>query len=154
VDSIFLLKYSKAGSQIWNRTWGGESSEVARAVAVSPVDSRIYIGGNTMSYGKGDFDVVLLVYDLNGALLLNKTWGGTQLDQAHGIAVHYPYVYVVGETRSYGAGNEDEFLFKVDPNGENVVPEFSQVTLIIALISIAPLYLLSKRRKFHHLGTH
>jgi len=117
-DAIFLLKYDKNGSLIWNETWGGKSSELARSVGVS-VDGRyIYIAGNTMSYGQGDFDVVLLGYDQDGNLFLSKTWGGRALDQSHGMAVTDRSVYIAGETRSFGVGAEDAFLLKVEVVGE------------------------------------
>jgi len=116
-DLIFLLKYDKTGSLIWNATWGGKKSELARTVAISKDGKSIYIAGNTMSYGSGDFDLVLLVYDQDGNLLSSKTWGGPLLDQSHGMIVDDLFVYIAGETKSYGAGNEDAFLLKVDVGG-------------------------------------
>ncbi len=148
-DMIFLLKYNKTGNLIWSRLWGGNSSEVARAIDINTHDASIYIAGNTMSYGQGDFDVVLLRYDQDGNLTLSKTWGGPELDQSHGIAVHDPFVYIAGETTNYGAGYEDAFLLKVDTEGGNTIPEFSPPTqpLVLLLATLCAAYLVLHTRQ-------
>jgi len=117
-DLIFLLKYDKQGLLVWNVTWGGEGSELARSVGLNQEGTAIYIAGNTMSFGAGNFDVVLLGYDQDGNLLLSKTWGGRMLDQSHGMAIDNSFVYIAGETKSFGGGNEDAFLLKVNTIGE------------------------------------
>ena len=80
-DRIFLLKYDKTGSLVWNATWGGSGYELARSVGVDANRTSIYVAGSTTSYGNGDYDVVLLRYDQNGNLTLSKTWGGAKLDR-------------------------------------------------------------------------
>ena len=136
-DLIFLLKYSKTGTLVWNATWGGSGSELTRSVGVTPDGGSIYVAGSTTSFGNGDFDVVLLRFDGNGRLIWVKTWGGQLLDRSHGICVDDPFVYIVGDTRSYAVGDEDAFVLKLDANGENIVPEFTFQALIILLVSSA-----------------
>lgn len=43
-----------------------------------------------------------------------KIWGGAGDDEALSIAVKSPYIYITGETNSYGAGFCDAFLLKYD----------------------------------------
>jgi hypothetical protein len=149
-DEIFLLKYDTNGVLIWNATWGGSRAEVARAVDVNSDGSLIYIAGNTQSYGNGDFDVILLRYNQQGSLTLAKTWGGNALEQAHGITVRHPFVYIVGETASFGAGLEDAFLMKVDVEGGNTIPEFGSVPTLLLVVTLTTVCLagisLRKRR--------
>ena len=135
-DLIFLLKYNKTGSLIWNATWGGSGSELTRAVDVNAGGTDIYVAGSTTSYGNGDFDVVLLRYNQTGNLTLSKTWGGSLLDQSHCITVNDPFIYIAGETRSFGAGNEDAFLLKVDMEGEDTIPEFGSLALPFLLAMV------------------
>jgi hypothetical protein len=116
-NQIFLLKYTKDGTLVWNATWGGSGSEVTRSVAIDANESSIWIAGSTTSYGYGDFDVFLLQYDQGGNVGYNATWGGIGLEQSHGMALFNGSVYIAGETRSFGAGNEDAFLLRVDPSG-------------------------------------
>jgi hypothetical protein len=136
-DLIFLLKYTKTGTLAWNATWGGSGSELTRSVGVTPDGGSIYVAGSTTSIGNGDFDVVLLRFDGNGSLTWAKTWGGPLLDRSHGICVDDPFVYIVGDTRSFAVGDEDAFIMKLDVNGENIVPEFTFQALIILLASSA-----------------
>jgi hypothetical protein len=91
------------------------------------------VAGSTSSYGNGDFDVVLLRFDQNGSLTLNKTWGGPLLDRSHGMAIDDSFIYVVGDTRSYAVGDEDAFLLKVDANGENIIQEFTLQMLFVLI---------------------
>ncbi len=134
-DRIFLLKYDKTGSLVWNATWGGSGYELARSVGVDANRTSIYVAGSTTSYGNGDYDVVLLRYDQNGNLTLSKTWGGAKLDRSHGIAVDDSFLYIVGDTWSFGNGSEDAFLLKVDVEGGNTIPEFGQPVLPALLAS-------------------
>ena len=149
-DLIFLLKYNKTGSLIWSATWGGSGNELTRAVGVNAGGTDIYVAGSTTSYGNGDFDVVLLRYNQTGNLTLSKTWGGSLLDQSHCIAVNDPFIYIVGETRSFGAGNEDAFLLKVDVEGGDTIPEFGSWTLpflLVMVITACTICAFSRRRK-------
>ncbi len=140
-DEIFLLKYDTTGTLVWNATWGGNRAEVARAVDINSDGSSIYIAGNTQSFGSGNFDVILLRYNQLGDLTLAKTWGGPALEQAHGIAVRDSFVYIGGETGSFGAGIEDAFLLKVDEEEDNTIPEFGSIIILILLVTLATISL-------------
>ena len=148
-DLIFLLKYDKTGALIWNATWGGNGSELTRSVGVTPDSASIFVAGSTTSFGNGDFDVAVLRFDLNGSLIWSKTWGGSLLDRSHGICVDDPFVYVVGDTRSFAVGDEDAFILKVDVNGENTIPEFTAQALFVlfSATSIILVIVLRVRRK-------
>jgi hypothetical protein len=122
-NQIFLLKYTRDGDLLWNATWGGNGSELTRSVAIGANESSIWVAGSTTSYGYGDFDVFLLQYNQSGVIGYNATWGGAALEQSHGMAYSNGSVYIAGETRSFGAGNEDAFLLRVDPaGGGQVIP--------------------------------
>jgi hypothetical protein len=132
-DLLFLLKYDKAGLLVWNATWGGSGNELTRSVAVNVNTTDIFVAGSTTSYGNGNFDIVLLRYNQNGTVTLSKTWGGTNLDRSHGIAIYDPFIYVAGDTSSFGAGGEDALLLKVDTEGGNTIPEFGSLLLPVLL---------------------
>ncbi len=146
-DLIFLLKYNKTGSLVWNATWGGGGNELARSVGVTADSASIFVAGSTTSYGKGNFDVVLLRFDQDGNLSLSKTWGGTELDRSHGIAVIDPFVYVAGDTFSFGEGSEDAFLFKVDFEGGSIIPEFNPAALCTLFAVATGASLVLRRRQ-------
>lgn len=47
-----------------------------------------------------------------------------------------PFIYIAGETRSFGAGNEDAFLLKVDVEGGDTIPEFGSLALPFLLVMV------------------
>jgi outer membrane protein assembly factor BamB len=61
-------------------------------------------------------------FDPNGALLWQRTWGGTLGETALGVATSGDgaSVYIIGQTLSFGAGNIDAFLVKFDASGNLV----------------------------------
>ncbi|MHA1341744.1 MAG: SBBP repeat-containing protein, partial [Promethearchaeota archaeon] len=116
-EDVCLLKYNSNGSLLWNTTWGGASYEEGKGIAVDS-NNNIFITGYTDSYGAGYRDVFLLMYNSNGSLLWNTTWGGAGEDEGLGIAVDSNNnIFITGYTDSYGAGSYDAVLLKYDSNG-------------------------------------
>jgi uncharacterized delta-60 repeat protein len=114
---MVLVKYDRNGKQQWNRTWGGENSEVGYGVGVDSLDN-VYIIGGTESFGAGGVDMILVKYDENGMQQWNHTWGGTNDEGGYGVTVDsLDNIYVVGYTNSFGAGWYDMVLVKYDGNG-------------------------------------
>jgi len=112
-SQIFLLKYTKIGELIWSSQWGGSKGEFARAI-VADGDSIIYIAGKTDSYGAGANDIVLLKFNSDGTLRWDKTWGGKDTDASHDLVAYGDYLYIAGDTQSYGAGKWDALLLKLN----------------------------------------
>jgi len=115
---VCILKYDKNGNQIWNRTWGGTGNDYGYGIACD--DSYIYVVGYTGSYGVGGWDICILKYDKDGNKIWNVTWGGTSDDRGYDIVCDGNYIYVVGDTKSYGAGNNDVCILKYDKDGNKI----------------------------------
>ncbi len=114
---ILLLKFSPSGSLIWERSWGGSSTEFGFGVALD-ASGNVYVTGSTASFGAGSDDVALLKFNPNGALLWQKTWGGSKSDTGQGVAVEASgNIYVTGSTSNFGAGFDDLFLLKFNSTG-------------------------------------
>jgi hypothetical protein len=76
------------------------------------------VAGWTWSFGAGDYDVWVLKLDGQGNVQWQKTYGGTSGDWAHAIAPTSDGGYVVaGWTWSFGAGNRDVWVLKLDGSG-------------------------------------
>ena len=81
--------------------------------------------GATESYGQtrvGSLpanDVFIAKFDVKGEFLWNRTWGGSEDDEAYGVAVSGDGVYIAGETSSYALGRES-LLMKYDANGNRL----------------------------------
>lgn len=100
----FLLSFAPTGTLNWQRTWGGDSFDVPRGVAVS-TDGNIFITGDT---GNSAF---LVKFSPDGTLGLQREWGvvgkaGIPNDDqtfASGIAAAPDGgVFVVGDTAGTG----------------------------------------------------
>jgi len=123
---IVLVKYSSGGNLLWQKAWGGSGDEVVYgdvAYGVAVDDSgNVYVTGYTDSFGAGSVDVVLIKFAASGgAMLWQKTWGGTDFDAGRAVAVDESgNVYVTGYTQSFGAGIFDVALLKYSSTGDTL----------------------------------
>ncbi|MFX1477046.1 MAG: SBBP repeat-containing protein [Promethearchaeota archaeon] len=116
-SDIALVKYNNLGVQQWNHSWGGSDWEDSSGVDVDSLDN-VYVTGTTMSFGIGNFDLVLVKYDDSGIQQWNRTWGGTNDDFGLGVVVDSSdNVYVAGSTNSFGSGSSDIVLVKYNSLG-------------------------------------
>ncbi|MGB5912735.1 MAG: SBBP repeat-containing protein, partial [Promethearchaeia archaeon] len=145
--NMVLVKYDLNGVQQWNRTWGGGNPDYAEGVAVDS-SGNVYLAGATESFGAGDYDMVLIKYDANGLELWHYTWGGTDYDDGHGVAVNSSnIVYLAGYTESFGTGGYDMVLVKFSPYiASTGIPSYN-IFIIIGILSISSLFL-KKKIKF------
>jgi uncharacterized delta-60 repeat protein len=84
-------------------------------------DGGFIAAGHTYSYGAGNSDIWVMKLDGIGNSVWQKTYGGANDDHAQSIQVTADGGYVVaGHTYSYGAGNSDIWVLKLDANGNPV----------------------------------
>ncbi|RPI17286.1 MAG: T9SS C-terminal target domain-containing protein [Ignavibacteriae bacterium] len=96
---------------------GGTNSDVAWSITLS-ADGGYVTSGITSSFGSGFNDIYLIKFDANGAVQWTKTIGGIKNDGGNSIIRTTDNGYAVaGTTLSYGAGNYDFFIVKLDVNG-------------------------------------
>ncbi|RLF37197.1 MAG: hypothetical protein DRN03_02735 [Thermoplasmata archaeon] len=102
----------------WERTFGGENDDGGFYVEQTE-DKGYVVVGYTKSYGVGGSDVWLIKVNSEGEEEWNRTFGGDGDDV--GLCVQSTddggYI-VVGYTDSYGAGNYDIWLIKVNKEGD------------------------------------
>lgn len=109
---LLVWAYDRDGHSLWQTSWGGEGGEVARAIAVDSADGSIVVAGNS-SLG-GDTDMVFVRLASDGDVLdATRRWGGPAEDVAHDLVLDGSTAFVVGETGSFGAGNLDAFLLRM-----------------------------------------
>ena len=91
---LILLKYNSSGVQLWNRTWGGLSTDKGREMIFDSLDN-IIILGETLSFGS----TCLVKFNPSGFQIWNYTWSGFYLKS---IAIDsLDDIYVIGETEDY-----------------------------------------------------
>ncbi len=112
---LLLIKWDTDGNILWNQTWGGSSNDYGYSIWGD--GTYLYTLGSTSSFGAGNDDFALVKWDTNGNIIWNKTWGGGSSDDGHSIWGDGTYLYTLGSTSSFGAGNDDFALVKWDTNG-------------------------------------
>ena len=99
------------------------NSEIAYAVGVAD-NGDIVVAGETWVYGPGtpDYSNIWVVkLDSKGDIKWQKAFGGTNDEYPWDLAIDSEgNIIVAGETKSFGSGNRDGLIIKLDPNG-NIV---------------------------------
>ena len=116
-DVVTPLIVSNSVGYEWFRTWGGDSGEVGRSIAIDS-NNNVIVVGTESSFGAGNADIVVVKYNNDGIQLWNRTWGGVDWDYGEGVAVDsLSNIYVAGDTDSFGAGFSDMVLVKYNSTG-------------------------------------
>jgi hypothetical protein len=115
---VWVLKLDGSGNPQWQKTYGGEASDLAYSIWET-ADGGWVVAGGTESHGAGSSDAWVLKLDLNGAVQWQKTYGISSFDEGCAIRPTIDGGYVVaGLTDSVGAGDDDFWLLKLDDAGE------------------------------------
>ncbi|WP_048149655.1 protein kinase [Thermococcus sp. AM4] len=116
-DDAWVLRLDANGNVKWQKTYGGEWYDKAKAIAIAPNGDIIVVGGTT-SFGAGRSDVWVLRLDENGNVKWQKTYGGSNGDEAHAVAIApNGDIIVAGWTKSFGAGYGDVWILRLPPDG-------------------------------------
>jgi hypothetical protein len=113
---FLLLKIDASGNLSWSKTYGGTQSD--KSYAVVGTTGGCVVVGDTRSKGAGDNDAWIVKVDLDGDLIWDKTLGGEGFDMPNCATVSDYGGYLVGGfTFSFGNGERDFWLFKIDDQG-------------------------------------
>lgn len=114
---VYVVKVDSVGNLKWTKTIGGTGSDQGFSIVRSN-DGGYAIAGSTTSYGAGSDDVYVVKLDSLGNLKWTKTIGGTSAEWASSIIQANDHGYAIaGFTRSFGAGNDDIYVIKLDSAG-------------------------------------
>ncbi|MEO0211970.1 MAG: hypothetical protein ABIN66_08995 [candidate division WOR-3 bacterium] len=117
---FLLIKLNQDGSINWARTYGGTGAEEGYSI-IQTTDGGYVVVGYTMSFGPGDADFLILKIDSDGSIVWAKTYGGTAHDYPRSITQAPDGGYAVaGSTKSFGAGNDDFLILKLNSDGSLV----------------------------------
>jgi len=114
---VWLAKVDSKGAEEWNRTFGGPDDDEGMAI-VETKDGGYAIVGRTYSYGSGAYDAWFIKTDSDGIKEWDQTFGGVGKDCGCSVQEIDDGYIVTGFTNSYGAGDFDVWLVKVDPKGK------------------------------------
>lgn len=140
---FLLIKTNAQGTQLWNRTYGGEGEETIHYLLTN-TDDQIIMFGYTESFGAGDRDLYLIIANNSGTVLWNNTYGGPMSEGSSLCIQTNEGGYLIGgETTSYGNGESDFYIIKLKPvvdeqeNKNNTsIPGFSVISILIGLLVV------------------
>ena len=119
----YLIKTNSNGIVTWAKAYGNAQLDVAYNVKQTLDGGFILVGKtrNANATGNSQDDILLIKTNFSGTLQWAKAYGGTQDETGEDVVQVSDSGYVVaGYTKSYGNGNWDVYLFKVDKNGNTV----------------------------------
>ena len=117
-DDLWLIKSSVGGSMEWQTTYGNNYSEQGHYVKQN-ANGGYMISGFTESIGQGLYDIWLIGTDNLGNEVFSQTFGGQFDDKSFAAdQTDDGGLIIVGYTESFGNGNGDILLIKIDPEYE------------------------------------
>jgi len=119
-DDVFIIKTDASGN-LWNSGHiGGQESDTGRSIKQTS-DGWYVTVGSTTSFGAGGQDGYLIRNQGNFNQEWAKTFGGTDDDSFQEVQITSDGGYIiVGNTKSFGSGNYDVYLVKVDSSGNRI----------------------------------
>lgn len=126
-SDAWLVKTNPDGSILWQKTYGGTNIDIFRSIIVT--GSGYVACGETasddgdVSANKGMSDFWVVGIGITGNLIWEKTYGGSNNDFAHDIAISDSGYFVVGQTFSEDGDvssykdNGDGWLIAIDDTG-------------------------------------
>ena len=116
-SDAWVIKLDANGNITWQKTYGGTGDDYAYAIQQTQ-DLGYIVAAETNSFGAGSSDVWIFKLDANGTVIWQKTYGGTGSEYPWSVQQTSDLGYIVAaETNSFGAGQYDAWLLKLDANG-------------------------------------
>lgn len=118
-SDILVVKTDRLGKPVWSRTYGGAGFEYGNACIAAPPGCLIV--GYTTSRGAGSKDLYALRIDEDGKEIWSHSYGGESWDVGTAAcAAENGGFYLCGFTHSFGEGEEDIYLIRIDDRGRRL----------------------------------
>ena len=126
----WAIKITPTGDIVWSRFYGGTFTDSPTGIKETLNDGLISVGGSDsndvdISNNKGSYDFWIVKSNLNGDIVWEKSFGGSEIDEARDIISDGNGNHiVVGDTRSndqdvaFNNGAADLWVIKVSNSGE------------------------------------
>jgi len=116
---ICLIRIDQNGAVKWRRFLGGKKVDEGGALSRS-LDGNLLVVGESKSYSSNyDTDLLVAKVSLEGKVLWMHTMGGPRNENYGGIVgTDDGGALVVGSSSSFGSGDKDIYIVKIDSNGK------------------------------------
>jgi uncharacterized delta-60 repeat protein len=113
----WVIKLRPDGTVEWQKAYGGADRDGAGSVRQTG-DGGYIVAGMTRSFGVGDSDLWVLKLKSDGTIEWQKAYGGAEQDVAGSVRQTRDGGYIVaGMTGSFGIGEDDFFVLKLESDG-------------------------------------
>jgi hypothetical protein len=118
--NIYLVKVDADGDTLWTRALGGAGRDYGYGICQGPGGGCI-VTGYTTSSGLGKEDVYVASVDGDGDIAWERTYGGAGSDEGRTIfRTSDGHFVVAGRTDSFGYGQSDVYVLKLDASGDTL----------------------------------
>ena len=119
-NDAFVMKLDPNGNQVWAKAFGGTAGARAYGLQLT-ADGGCVLAGQIAGFGAGEWNALIMKLDLNGNQIWAKALGGNHSDYARSVQLTADGGYALaGYTNSFGAGNSDALVIKLDEEGNQV----------------------------------
>jgi hypothetical protein len=117
MSDFWVIKLDSSGAVVWEKTYGGTNNESVSTI-VQASDGGYIVAGYSASFCSSSFDIWLVKLDNSGTVAWQKTYGGTNADNAFSLVQTSGGGYVIaGYTKSFGTGKCDVLVMMLDSSG-------------------------------------
>lgn len=117
-QNLLFMKVDSAGNFLYSTFIDNGFWETGKKI-IQRNEGEFWVCGHTNSIGAGGFDGYLVQLDSLGNKVADFTFGGSDWDFFHDmIMLSDSSLVIVGETQSFGMGNKDAYILKLDKNGD------------------------------------
>ena len=116
----WVISMNKKGEVLWDANFGGRGADGGNYALITKDGGYLSVG-YTDSYGFGKNDIWVIKTDFTGEKEWSKVYGGKLDDFGWGATESVDGGYVItGETFSFGNGQSDIYIFKIDSVGNKI----------------------------------
>lgn len=118
LTDIYIIKIDFLGNIIWERKYGGKGLDSANSI-IETDNKNLIITGFSESKTKGMSDIIIINIDENGIIKWENKFGGIK-DEYSSKIIKFDenYFFILGWTSSFGEGDYDIILLKINESGE------------------------------------
>jgi hypothetical protein len=118
-NDALVIKFDQDGGLLWKSVYGGIAERNDHLISAVELGSgNILVSGSTEAFGPGAIGGYVMKLGSEGQVLWAHTYGGNGLERLNGSDITSDsMLIVVGSTTSFGEGQEDILLCKIDTNG-------------------------------------
>lgn len=121
----WVLRLDGQGKKLWGKNFGGARNDAIKSSAPMPGGGTLLVGF-TRSSGHGHRDAWFVWVSDDGKETWERTEGGRNLEELSSIAAVPGGGFIaVGKTRSFGAGNSDAWVHRLNNDGKKSLWELT-----------------------------